>query len=340
MKSFQTYNHLISFENIFQAFYEFRKGKSKRKDVQLFERNLEDNLFELHTGLVNRAYRHGDYQSFYVNDPKQRHIHKASVLDRIVHRLLYTFLYKLFDKSFIHDSYSCRLGKGTHKGVKRLEKFVRKVSKNYTSSCWALKCDIKKFFASIDHQILLNLLKKKIKDKNILWLLSEVIESFSGEGALVSQGVPLRGYKGIPLGNLTSQIFANVYLNELDQFVKHKLKVRYYLRYADDFIFLSWDKDTLQRTIVPIGDFLKDKLRLDLHPNKIIIRRLDNGIDFLGYIVLPHYILPRTKTKKRIFRKLKEKIGLGNFNQSLQSYLGYLRHANSFELSEKIRNLF
>lgn len=331
------YSNLISIENLFQAWGEFRKGKSKKKDVQIFERNLEDNLFDLHRRLKDKTYEHGNYHSFYVNDPKQRHIHKAKVADRVVHHLLYTFLYKLLDSSFIFDSYSCRLNKGTHKAVKRLEKFARKVSKNYANNCWALKCDIKKFFASVDHEILLNLLKKKIKDENVLWFLNEVIESFSAKSTLASQGLSLRSCQGIPLGNLTSQIFANIYLNELDQFIKHKLKIKYYLRYADDFIFLSCYKDTLQRSIATIGEFIKEKLRLELHPKKIIFRKLEWGIDFLGYIVLPFYILPRTKTKIRIFKKLKEKVGGKNFNQSLQSYLGYLKHAKSYKIGQKLK---
>ena len=323
------YSNLISLENLFQAWSEFRKGKNKRIDVQTFERNLEDNLFELHNCLKNKTYYHGNYQSFYVNDPKQRHIHKAVVADRVVHHLLYTFLYSLFDKSFIFDSYSCRLDKGTHKGVKRLKQFARKISQNHTQSCWALKCDIKKFFASVDHKVLLSLLKEKIKSENILWLLEQVIHSFETEKG-----------KGIPLGNLTSQIFANIYLNELDKFVKHKLKIKYYLRYADDFIFLSEDKESLLQYINELKKFLENELKLELHPKKINIRRLDNGIDFLGYIILPHYILPRTKTKKRILGKLKEKMGSENFKQSLQSYLGYLKHANAFKLSRDLKNHF
>ena len=329
MDTHSNYSNLISIENLFQAWNEFRKGKSKRLDVQIFERNLEDNLFNLHERLKNKTYRHGGYQSFYVQDPKQRHIHKARVADRIVHHLIYTFLYKLFDNSFIYDSYSCRLDKGTHKGVKRLKQFARKISQNHTQSCWALKCDIKKFFASVDHGILLNLLGKKIKDKNIIWLLRQIIDSFQTESD-----------KGIPLGNLTSQIFANIYLNELDQFIKRKMKVSYYLRYADDFIFLSESKECLPQYINELKKFLLNKLTLELHPKKIIVRRLDNGIDFLGYIVLPHYILPRTKTKRRMFKKLEEKVGQKNFNQSLQSYLGYLGHANAFKLSKDLKNHF
>ena len=323
------YSNLISIENLFQAWSEFRKGKAKRFDVQEFERNLEDNLFALHQKLKNKTYRHGNYYSFYVHDPKQRHIHKARVSDRVIHHLLYTFLYKLFDKTFIYDSYSCRLKKGTHKGLKRLGVFTRKVSQNYTVDCWALKCDIKKFFASVDHEVLLRLIKRKIQDEGIIWLIKQIIDSFRSE----------RGEgKGMPLGNLTSQVFANIYLNELDQFIKHKLKIKYYLRYADDFLILSSYKDKLQRSLVTIGEFVKKNLNLELHANKIIFRKLDWGIDFLGYIVLPFYILPRTKTKRRIFKKLKENVDSSSLEQSLQSYLGYLKHANSFKIAQELKN--
>ncbi len=323
------YSELISIENLFQAWKEFRKGKRKRPDVQKFERYLEDNLFSLHQALSNKTYCHGGYHSFYVQDPKQRHIHKASVRDRIVHHLLYQFLYEAFDKSFIFDSYSCRLGKGTHKAVLRLENFARTVSKNYSKSCWALKGDIKKFFASIDHQVLLDLLKKRIKDADVVWLLSQVIDSFYSE---FGKG------KGIPLGNLTSQVFANIYLNELDQFVKHKLKIGYYLRYADDFLILWSDKRYLEELIEPIKNFLTDGLKLKLHPKKIVFRKLDWGVDFLGYVILPHYRLPRTKTKRRIFNKLKDKINSASFEQSLASYLGYLSHANSYKIIQKLKD--
>ena len=283
------YHSMIAPENLFDAWSEFRRGKRGRLDVQQFERHLEDNLFSIHRSLQRRTYRHGPYRAFYVQDPKQRHIHKASVTDRIVHHLLYNYLYKLFDKSFIYDSYSCRLDKGTHKAIDRLEGFTRKVSQNYTQPCWSLKCDIKKVFASVDHQILLGLLEDKIKDRNIIWLLNEVIKSFN-----IADG------KGIPLGNLTSQVFANIYLNELDQFVKHNFKFHKYIRYADDFLFLSTDRNKLLKLINPLEKFLEERLQLELHPRKITIRKLNWGIDFLGYVVLPHYRLPRTKTRRRI----------------------------------------
>lgn len=331
------YQELISVENLFQAWEEFRKGKRKRKDVQVFERHLEDNLLDLARLLKVKAYKHGDYHSFYVQDPKLRHIHKAQVRDRVVHHLLYKYLYSLFDKTFIFDSYSCRLAKGTHKAVDRLRIFTRRVSRNYTGDCWVLKCDIKKFFASVDHQILLKLVQKRVKDLDLIWLLKQVLNSFSSE-----KGVD----KGIPLGNLTSQVFANIYMNELDLFIKQQLRIKYYVRYADDFLLLSENKKNLESFVNPIRNFLEQNLQLKLHPQKIIFRKFSWGIDFLGYIVLPYVVLPRTKTKRRLFKKIKGKISdLKNgyisersFNQSLQSYLGYLGHANSYKLAQELKN--
>lgn len=208
------------------------------------------------------------------------------------------------------------MGKGTHRAVLRLEKYTRIVSKNYSKPCWALKCDVKKFFANVDQKILFNLLKKRIKEEDILSLLSQIIKSFHSESGMG---------KGIPLGNLTSQ-------------VKHKLRVKYYLRYADDLILLSQDRKCLEQLINPIKYFLEDTLGLELHPRKIVFRKLAWGIDFLGYIVLPHYRLPRTKTKRRIYLKMKVKTNLTSFRPSLASYLGYLSHANSYKIIQNLKN--
>lgn len=322
-----TYSTLISIENLFQAWNEFKKGKRKKFDVQTFERNLEDNLFNLHQKLKTKSYKHGSYSEFYVNDPKRRHIHKAEVCDRIVHHLIYEYLYNIFDNTFIYDSYSCRLNKGTHRAVRRLEKYARIVSKNYVQSCWALKLDIKQFFASVDHDILLKLIVKKVKDKDIIWLINEILTSFrTGENREA----------GIPLGNLTSQIFANLYLNELDQFIKHDLKIKYYIRYADDFLILNKSRAQVFQCLDTLKHFLGNKLKLEIHPQKIVLRKLSWGIDFCGYIVLPHYILPRTKTKRRIMRKV---AGRKINNQSIQSYLGYFSHSKTYRLQRNLKNL-
>lgn len=327
------YSKLISLDHLLQAWEEFKVGKRERKDVQIFERKLEDNLFSLRKDLKTQTYRHFDYTAFNIYDPKFRHIHKAIVRDRIVHHAVVSLIEPIFDKTFIFDSYSCRKDKGTHRAVTRLAVFIRKVSKNYTGSCYVLKLDIKKFFASVNQNILLALIKKRIEDPDILWLINNILGSFSNG-------------TGIPIGNLTSQVFANVYLNELDQFMKHILKEKHYIRYCDDFVVVSPNGEHLEALISKIEIFLKEKLKLSLHEYKIVIRKYTQGVDFLGYIILPYVILPRTKTRKRLFKKLKDKISdLKNeqiseksFNQSLQSYLGYLSHANSYELTQELKN--
>lgn len=321
------YSQIISIENLFQAWNEFRKGKRGKKDVQLFESCLEDNLFLLHQELESKTYRHRKYTAFNIYDPKFRNIHKATVRDRIVHHAICSIIEPIFDKTFIFDSYSCRKNKGMHRAVNRLSNFARKVSKNYTGKCFVLKLDIKKFFASVYHQILTNLIRKKINDEDLLWLIENILKSFSNG-------------TGIPIGNLTSQIFANVYLNELDKFVKQDLRINHYIRYADDFVILSDNRNYLEELMPKIGVFLRTDLKLSIHPDKIIIRKFIQGMDFLGYMVLPHYKLIRTRTKRRIFKKLKEKIGSDNFEQSLQSYLGYLAHANTHKLQKEVLRHF
>lgn len=298
------------------AWKEFKKGKSKKKDVQKFAKNLKQNILNLHTKLNTKTYKHSKYFSFYVKDPKLRHIHKASVKDRVLHHAVFRILYPVFDKTFIFDSYSCRLNKGTHRAINRLEKFARKVSKNNSKNCFVLKCDIRKFFDSIDQDILLDLIKHKVLDQKIIWLVNKIIKSFP---------------RGIPLGNITSQIFANIYLNELDKFVKHKLRIKYYIRYCDDFIILSRDKIYLQSLIPIISDFLEKSLKLSLHPQKIFIRKYRQGVDFLGYVCFPYYRILRPKTKKRMLRNI--------CPENLQSYLGVLKHCNGYKIKLHLQRL-
>jgi len=298
--------------------------------MRLFARHLIENISVLHNNLSSFSYNHASYERFNISDPKQRIIHKASVQDRLLHHAVYRILYPIFDKSFIFDSYSCRLDKGTHKAVERLEYFTRKVSKNYTGRCYALKCDVKKFFDSVDHQILFNLIKQKIGDKDILSLIWNIISSFSSETEREREreSKKISAAKGLPIGNLTSQLFANIYLNELDQFLKHQLKIKYYLRYCDDFVILDKDLEVFRTLIRQINNFLNEELKLGLHPNKVIIRKLKQGIDFLGYVILPHYRTLRTKTKKRMYKRIN--------SQNLSSYLGLLKHCNSFKLRENL----
>ena len=286
-----------------------------------FEYKLEENIFQLYYELKEGTYKHGPYEDFWIQDPKQRHIHKALVRDRIVHHALFSALSPVFEPMFIYDSYSCRENKGSHKGIGRLARMLRKASKNNHKDCFVLKCDIRKFFKSVDHQILISIIGKRIKDPEAMWLIKETMESFPA---------------GLPIGNLTSQLFANIYLNELDQFVKSQLRIPFYVRYTDDFVIIDSRKERLEWWLSKIKKFLFEILRLDLHPQKVCIGRYHQGADFLGYVQFPNYRSLRPTTRRRIFKRA----ALGISEQSLQSYLGVLSHANTHELSEKIKNLF
>lgn len=282
-----------------------------------------DNILELHAELASRTYCHGGYQAFKINDPKPRDIHKASVRDRLVHHAIYRILYPQLDRKFIFDSYSCRIGKGTHKAVNRFRDFGRIISQNNTRNCWILKGDIRKFFASIDHQILKNILAKHIGDENILWLLEQVINSFHTEG---KNGI------GLPLGNLTSQLLVNIYMNEFDQFVKRELRVRYYIRYVDDFVIFSGDKKYLEDIVPKIAEFLDARLSLSLHPKKLFIKTWASGMDFLGWINFPNHRILRTATKRRMLRRLRDEAN----ETTKSSYLGILTHGNTFKLAKNL----
>ena len=308
-------------ENLFLAWKEFLNGKRKRKDTRTFEINLADNIFDLHRCLISHRYKHGQYLPFIIHDPKRRKIHKAKVRDRLLHHAIHRQLYPLYDRIFIADSYSCRNFKGIHMALDRFLYFFRKVSKNNHRTAWVLKCDIRKFFDSIDHGILLSILSKKIADPNTLSLLQRIITSFEK-----------MTNKGIPLGNLTSQLFANVYMHEFDQFMKQTLKVKQYIRYADDFVVLSENKTYLESMIPDIQTFLMNTLELSLHPNKVSIQTFASGVDFLGWVHFPHYRILRTVTKRRMLKNLKDNPS----REVIQSYLGLLGHGNTWKLKGKI----
>ena len=318
------FEDVVSIEGLLSAWEGFLRGKRRRKDVIEFGRNLMDHLFELHSDLINGTYRHGGYHEFRVNDPKPRLIHKASVRDRIVHHAIFSALYPFYDSTFIADSYSSRVGKGTHRAINRLRACFRRSTRNFRRTAWVLKCDIRRYFASVDHAMLMELLERRIGDRRIVLLLANIIGSFS-----------MRPGKGIPLGNLTSQLFANVYLNELDQFVKQKLKDEYYIRYADDFVFVSADKASLLRMLDAINEFLRKRLDLTMHPDKVFLRVVSHGSDFLGWTQFPHHRTPR----KRVMRRARKAVFEATSLQVLASYLGLLSHGNAHGFSEELVNL-
>lgn len=243
--------------------------------------------------------------------------------DRLLHRALYRALYPFFDRNFIADSYSCRQGKGSHAALHRFRRFSYAVSRNGTRTCWVLKGDIRKCFASIDHGLLLNILRGYIRDGQLLNLLGEVVGSFASGTESV----------GLPLGNITSQLLANIYLNELDRFAKHALRAKCYVRYGDDFVLLSDDRGWLEAQLPRIGEFLERQLRLALHPGKVSIRALASGVDFLGWVHFMDHRVLRTATKRRMLKRLRR----GATNASITSYLGLLSHGNGYKLGEEVR---
>ncbi len=319
------YNHIISLENLYEAWGEFVTGKKHKRDVALFALNLSHNIFQLHEELKSKTYKHGDYKAFAINDPKPRSIHKATVRDRLLHHAVYRKLYQYFNSKFVFDSYSCRHAKGTHKAIDRFKYFFNKVSRNNRRTCWVLKCDVRKFFASIDQGILIDTFRKHISDKDTVWLIENIVSSFQSTGV----------GKGLPLGNLTSQLLVNVYMNEFDQYVKHVLKQTYYIRYADDFVVMHHDKGVLLELLPKIGEFLSNNLKLSLHPDKVFIKTFASGVDFLGWVHFSDHRVLRTATKKRMFRNLDREVS----KEMIQSYKGLLKHGNAYKVQRKIDKL-
>lgn len=323
------YEDIISIENLLEAWKEFLNGKTKREDVLEFQKNLMSNIISLHNDLLNKSYKHDEYKAFNISDPKPRNIHKASVKDRILHRAIYRKLYPFFDRTFISDSFSCRNFKGTHKALNRFKQFGNRVSQNNTKTCWILKGDVKKCFASVDHEILIEILKEYIQDQNIICLLEKTINSFNTKDKIGA---------GLPLGNLTSQLFINVHLNKFDQFIKHKLKIKYYIRYADDFVIFSQNRNYILELIPKIAIFLEEELKLTLHPDKLFIKTPASGLDFLGWVHFSNYRVLRTATKRKMFRNINSKEGKQKENV-VSSYLGMLKWGDGWKLSERIKSL-
>ena len=285
-----------------------------------FELHVEDNLFSLYDDLRDGTYRHSSYQYFQVFDNKKRDIYKAEVRDRVVHQILYDYLLSLYEPEFISDSYASRIGKGQYEAIKAFRYFIRLASDNHKPR-FVLKGDVRKYFESIDQGILLDLIREKVACEKIVGILSEVLSSyvFSGPG------------KGIPLGNITSQIFANIYLNVLDTYVKKELKCRYYVRYNDDFVIISESREKLEHIRNTIILFVQKRLLLNIPLEKTSIRKIDWGVDFLGFTILPRAVLLRNKTKNKMYTNI--------CRRNACSYFGILKHCNSYHLKTKILSM-
>lgn len=318
-------------ESLYVSWRRFRRGKRRRKDILAFERHLEDELFSLSEDLASGRYVHGDYHRFYIRDPKYRQIAKATVRDRLVHQAIHSVFYPLFEGKFFFDSYSSRFEKGTLKAITRILDFIRKASKNGGQEAWVFHGDVDDFFGTIDHEILLEKIARSVHDEQYLKLVKEIIKSFSCSSD-----------RGLPLGNLTSQLFANVYLHELDYFVKQKLRVKYYVRYNDDFFIVADNQKELESFASKIKKFLYDELKLDLPSDKIKIRPLSYGVDLLGAVAFPWGVVPRSRLRKAAERTAASVLRKGYTErwQSAVSYLGLLGNTKSFFLREKLRAAF
>lgn len=331
------WSDLCSYENLFLAYKKAKRGKSSKPYAIEFEKNLEENLLILRSELLLHSYTPKILKTFIVRDPKTRKISKSAFRDRVVHHALCNIIEPIFDKQFVYDSYANRLNKGTLKAVQRFDYFKRKASKNNTKTCHVLKADIKHYFETVDCKILIDVIGKSIKDNRVLWLIKKILRNYN-----------IKNGKGMPLGNLTSQFFANVYLNKLDQFVKHKLKAKYYIRYVDDFVILHDNKKILQEYKEAINNYLVFNLSLDLHPNKSKIITLRDGVPLLGYRTFYYYKLLRKSNKRKFERKFNEKLNFykdgllvyNDFIQSLQGWFGYVMWANTYKLRMNlIKNL-
>lgn len=332
------WNQVVSFEALLHAAEEARRGKRFRPAVAAFHFDQERALWKLHEELSTKTYRPGAYRSFFIFEPKKRQISAAPYRDRVVHHALTGVLEPIFEKTFIADSYACRKGKGTHAGVNRCQEFARRFR-------YVLKADIQKFFPSLDHEICKDLVARKIKDKDVLGLVNQIIDGsnpqedvsnyFPGDDLFT----PGERRRGIPIGNQTSQFFANVYLDPLDHFVKDRLRIKGYVRYVDDFLVFSDDKGHLADVREQIRAFLT-RLRLVLHPKKCAVLPVADGIRFLGYRVFPtHRLLPKENVRRfrRRVRRMQEEYAAGRATfaevyQRLQSWNGHARQANTYRL--------
>ncbi len=329
------------------AYRKARKRKTLRKDVLNFSQRLEENLLQLKHELETFTYEPRPLRNFVIRDPKTRNISASDFRDRVIHHALCNVIEPVFDKTFIDDSYANRTGKGTLAALQRFDEFKRKISKGGVLLCnsfdnntvlgFALKCDIKHYFESVNHEILLEIIERKIKDENIIWLIEKILANHSPKKEM-------RQSSGMPLGNLTSQFFANVYLNELDYFVKHELPVKFYIRYVDDFVILHESRHVLGEYEEKTSKFLFARLDIQLHPEKSKIVPLHKGVRLLGFRCFYHFMIPKKSNirfmEKRIEKfedKLRQKQTTPQeIDESTYGWCAYAMLGNTYRLRKRI----
>ena len=339
----------LTVAELFLAYYDCRKTKRNTVNALRFEANLEENLMKLYCDLIHGTYKPGTSICFVVTHPKAREVWAADFRDRVVHHVLYNRYAQTFYNTFIHDSYACIPGKGTLRAVERLEHFARSASENYSKPLYYLKADIANFFVSIDKPTLLTQISKKITDP--WWYnLSELIinhcprdDVYIKSSQLLMAKVPPHKslfnsprHKGLPIGNLSSQFFANVYLNDLDQFAKHVLKCKYYVRYVDDIIILDNDGSRLRTVFDEMSRFASERLGVTFHPNKCEINKFQNGVNFVGYIVKPYRKYIRRSTVRTMYQKIRER--RTDLMPTINSYMGMMVHCNAYRERCRLRD--
>lgn len=368
--------------DLFLAYYDARQNKRNTKLALLFERQYESHLFELCENIINRTYEIKPSVCFINYSPVQREIFAAHFSDRIVHHLVYNYISPIFERVFINDSYSCRKGKGTSYGIKRINHFIKACSGNYQKDCYILNLDIKGYFMAINRQLLyektIHILEKfrnrKFKRSDgtymsweqsfdyetVHYLLNKIIfnspvDNYLLKGSIKNwEGLPpskslfhSEADCGLPIGNLTSQLFSNIYLNDFDHWLHYKQGCKYYGRYVDDFCVVHNDKEFLKGLIPKIKTYLKENFSLELHPNKIYLQHYSKGVKFLGAVIKPHRIYIANRTKGNFYNAIQKQNKIARdhkpskeeqqaFLSSMNSYLGIMKHYKSYNLRKKM----
>lgn len=328
---------IIAWPNLVDAWDRTARGRTRQRDVITFRADLEPNLIAIQEGLIHKTHRTGPYHRFFVYEPKKREISSLPLKDRVVQHALVSVIDPIFESRYIDQSFACRVGKGAHKGADTLQRYMREVQRE-RGVIYALKADISKYFPSICHDVLRRIVRRQITCPDTLWLIDEIITSSADAGVLMP--------RGIPIGNLASQAFANLYLNELDHFVKHTLRERRYVRYMDDFVILHHDKDHLHEARRAIEDFLYAELGLRTnHKTQVFpVRTGGQAVDFLGYRVWPTHRALRTDSIHRMKRKMRRMAKLYHKGQMtwdeidpvIMSWIGHAKHADTYNLRDKV----
>jgi len=333
----------LSVSDIFQAYYDCRKAKRNTWSAIEFEQNLERNLMDLYYELKDQSYQPGQSIMFVVTKPKAREVWAANFRDRVVHHVLYNKYSGHFYRRFIHDSYACIPKKGTLRAANKVQRFIRSATENHTKPAWFLKADVANFFVSIDKSVLDTLLAKHITDEWWMWLTRVILHKDPKENVYVKSGQQLlnkvpnhksllnapTGF-GLPIGNLSSQFFANIYLDELDQYAKHTLKLKHYARYVDDIVVVGGSGADLNVAYKQLSQFVESVLKVKFHPNKKEINRVDVGLNFVGYIIKPWSKYIRRSTIDNMYKRTKGHQEFEPLRATVNSYFGMLRQANAY----------